>query len=125
MLVAFSGFSRAWSEGPGAGYGHVFDSLDGGATWTDVSANLPDVPTNSLRLLPNGGLALGTDLAAFYRAPGEKNWKVIGDGLPTTTVMQLRTGPDGRLYAATHGRGIWSIDPDRFGRVHREDDDRQ
>ncbi|GGQ53941.1 glycosyl hydrolase [Kitasatospora griseola] len=121
VLVSFSGFSRAWSEGPGAGIGHVFDSRDGGATWTDVSANLPDVPTNTLRLLPNGGLALGTDLAAFYRAPGQRNWKVIGEGLPTTTVMQLRTGPDGLLYAGTHGRGIWSFDLDRFGRGEGDD----
>ncbi|MFD9129400.1 glycosyl hydrolase [Kitasatospora sp. NPDC059571] len=118
VYVSFSGFSRSWTEGPGAGVGHVFESRDGGATWTDLSANLPDVPADSLRLLPNGGLALGTDLAAFYRAPGAKNWQVIGDNLPTTTVMQLRTGPDGRLYAATHGRGIWSIDPSRLGRGH-------
>jgi len=24
-------------------------------------------------------------------------------------VMDLTVGPDGLLYAATHGRGIWSI----------------
>ncbi|MEV4558164.1 glycosyl hydrolase [Kitasatospora sp. NPDC049285] len=123
VYVAFSGFSRAWTEGPGAGIGHVFESRDGGAHWTDVSADLPDVPADSLRLLPDGGLALGTDLAAFYRAPGERNWKVIGADLPTTTVMQLKTGPDGQLYAATHGRGIWSFDLRRLGRGHRGLDD--
>ncbi|WP_285739079.1 glycosyl hydrolase [Kitasatospora phosalacinea] len=114
VFVAFSGFSRAWTEGPGAGVGHVFESRDGGTTWVDVSVNLPDVPADSLRLLPDGGLALGTDLAAFHRAPGEKDWKVLGSNLPTTTVMQLRSGPDGKLYAATHGRGIWSVDPRRL-----------
>ncbi|WP_030273863.1 hypothetical protein [Streptomyces sp. NRRL B-24484] len=123
VYVAFSGFSRAWTEGPGAGVGHVFESRDGGTTWTDLSANLPDVPANSLRLLPDGGLVLGTDLAAFHRAPGAKDWRVIGEDLPTTTVMQLRTGPDGQLYAATHGRGIWSIDLRRLGRGHRGTED--
>ncbi|GAA2781649.1 exo-alpha-sialidase [Kitasatospora paracochleata] len=122
VYVAFSGFSRAWTEGPGAGVGHVFESRDGGTSWTDLSADLPDVPADSLRLLPNGGIALGTDLAAFYRAPGARNWQVIGDDLPTTTVMQLRTGPDGQLYAATHGRGIWSFDLRRLGRGHRDED---
>ncbi|MFE2349216.1 glycosyl hydrolase [Kitasatospora cineracea] len=121
VLVSFSGFSRTWTEGPGAGIGHVFESRDGGATWTDVSANLPDVPADTLRLLPDGGLALGTDLAAFHRAPGAADWKVLGTGLPTTTVMQLKTGPDGKLYAATHGRGIWSFDPRRLGGVHHRD----
>ncbi|OKJ09172.1 glycosyl hydrolase [Kitasatospora sp. CB01950] len=111
VFVAFNGFSRTWTEGPGAGIGHLFETRDGGATWTDVSANLPDVPATSVKILPGGGLVLGTDLAAFYRAPGGKNWKVLGRDLPTTSVQQLKTGPDGRLYAATFGRGIWSIDP--------------
>ncbi|MFJ9692871.1 glycosyl hydrolase [Kitasatospora sp. NPDC101183] len=121
VLVAFNGFSRTWTEGPGAGIGHLFETRDGGATWTDVSANLPDVPATSVKLLPDGGLALGSDLAAFYRAPGERNFSVLGRNLPTTSVQQLKTGPDGRLYAATFGRGIWSINP----RALSEDNDNQ
>ncbi|WP_374209234.1 glycosyl hydrolase [Kitasatospora sp. A2-31] len=109
VFVAFNGFSRTWTEGPGAGVGHLFETRDGGATWTDVSANLPDVPATSVKLLPDGGLALGTDLAAFYRAPGETTFSVLGEELPTTSVQQLKTGPDGKLYAATFGRGIWAV----------------
>jgi hypothetical protein len=45
--VAINGFSRKWTEGPGAGVGHVFESRDAGEHWTDISANLPDVPANS------------------------------------------------------------------------------
>ncbi|MFE5587774.1 glycosyl hydrolase, partial [Kitasatospora sp. NPDC056531] len=110
VLVSFSGFSRSWTEGPGAGIGHLFETHDGGTTWTDISANLPDVPATSVKILPNGGLALGTDLAAFYRAPGTTDWRVLGRNLPTTSVQQLKIGPDGKLYAATFGRGIWSFD---------------
>jgi hypothetical protein len=29
--------------------------------------------------------------------------------LPLTTVFDFSVGPDGKLYAATHGRGIWSV----------------
>ena len=29
--------------------------------------------------------------------------------LPYTTAMDIHRGPDARIYAATHGRGIWSI----------------
>jgi hypothetical protein len=32
----------------------------------------------------------------------------LGSTHPLTTVMDLHVGPDGRLYSATHGRGIWS-----------------
>lgn len=107
--VAVNGFSRKWTEGPGAGIGHLFETRNGGAGWTDISANLPDAPANTVKLLPNGGLALGTDLGAFYRPAGVSQWQVLGGNLPTTTVMQLRPGPDGKLYAATHGRGIRSF----------------
>ena len=43
---SFNGFSRRWIEGPGSGNGHLFKTTDAGATWTDVSGNLPDVPVN-------------------------------------------------------------------------------
>ncbi|WP_018541879.1 MULTISPECIES: hypothetical protein [unclassified Streptomyces] len=109
VYVAVNGFSRKWTEGPGAGVGHIFESKDGGDDWTDISANLPDVPANTVKLLPNGGLTLGTDLAVFYRAPGASQWQVLGHGMPTTAVMELRLGPDDDLYAATHGRGIRSF----------------
>ena len=61
--------------------------------------------------LLNGALVVGSDLATFYRAPGTTTWQVLGSGLPTTTVMDIESGPDGNIYAATHGRGIWSIRP--------------
>ena len=48
--AAINGFSRRFTEGPGAGIGHVFETTDGGASWSDVSANLPDVPTSSARV---------------------------------------------------------------------------
>jgi hypothetical protein len=107
--AAINGFSRRFTEGPGAGVGHVYETRDGGATWTDASANLPDVPASTIKQLAGGGLALGTDLATFYRAPGATQWQVLGTGLPTTVVMDLEVAPDGNLYAATHGRGMWSI----------------
>ncbi|MFG2039513.1 glycosyl hydrolase [Dactylosporangium sp. NPDC048998] len=111
VFVAMNGYSRKWTEGPGAGVGHVFESRDGGAHWTDISADLPDIPANAVKVLWGGGLVVGTDLAVFYRAPGRTGWKVLGRNLPTTTTMQLRTGLHGlRLYAATHGRGVQSFD---------------
>lgn len=109
VYLAVNGFSRHWTEGPGAGIGHVFESRDGGTTWQDISANLPDVPTNSLVALPGGGLMLGTDLGTVYRAAGSTGWMRVGH-LPAVAVLQLKTGPDGRLYAATHGRGIYALD---------------
>ncbi|MGW0996859.1 glycosyl hydrolase [Streptomyces sp. NPDC002523] len=109
VFLTVNGFSRHWTEGPGAGVGHVFESTDGGTTWKDISANLPDVPTDSALVTADGGLAVATDLGVVHRAPGRTTWQRVGD-LPAVAVLQLKTGPDGRtLYAATHGRGIYAI----------------
>ncbi|MFF8024154.1 glycosyl hydrolase [Streptomyces sp. NPDC007896] len=109
VYLEVNGFSRHWTEGPGAGVGHVFESKDGGTTWTDISANLPDVPTNSAVVTAGGGLAVATDLGVVYRAPGRTAWQRVGR-LPAVAVLQLKLSPDGgTLYAATHGRGIYTI----------------
>ncbi|WP_229829944.1 glycosyl hydrolase [Actinoplanes ianthinogenes] len=111
VVVAINGFSRRWTEGPGAGIGHVFESYDAGEHWTDISRNLPDIPADSVKLVKGGGLVAATDNAVFYRAAHQRGWSVLGKNLPTTTTLQVRTDPTGHvLYAATHGRGIWSFD---------------
>ncbi|NUR31195.1 MAG: glycosyl hydrolase, partial [Catenulispora sp.] len=92
VYVTVSGFSRVWTEGPGAGVGHVYESRDGGATWKDLSANLPDIPANSLALTDHGGLAVSTDLGVFYRGPHDRFWSVLGEHLPTTATLQLKQG---------------------------------
>jgi hypothetical protein len=109
LYVAVNGFSRRFTEGEGAGVGHVFQSTDNGATWTDISANFPDVPANSIQALSDGSLVVGTDLGVVYRQPGTTTWTRLGTNLPLTVDMDVELGPDGNIYAATHGRGIWSI----------------
>ena len=110
-FLAVNGFSRRFTEGPGAGFGHVFETTDAGVTWKDVSANLPDVPASSIKELSNGALVLATDLATFYRAPGATDWQRLGTGLPLTVGMDVEyNAVDNSVYVATHGRGIWAFD---------------
>ncbi len=108
--IVFNGFSRRFV--PGGGIGHVFETLDGGHTWTDISGNLPDVPSDTLVLLPHGQLALGTDMGVFGAKAGQgatTAWSRLGTGLPNAVDDDLTLGPDGDLYAATHGRGVWRL----------------
>ena len=59
----------------------------------------------------NNGLVSGLpDSLVGYRAgtPGA-TWVRLGQNLPLTVAMDVELGPDGKIYAATHGRGIWSI----------------
>ena len=109
LYLAVNGFSRRFTEGPGAGIGHVFKSTDAGATWTDISNDFPDIPASSIKVLPSGALVVGTDLGVVYRPAASTSWKRLGTNFPTTVVMDVEVGPDGYVYAATHGRGIWRI----------------
>ena len=108
LFLGINGFSRRFTDGPGAGLGHVYESKKGGP-WVDITANMPDIPVNDVVVLPSGGIAVATDLGVVYRAPSQTQWTRLGTGLPTTTVMDLSLGPDGQLYVATHGRGLWRI----------------
>jgi sugar lactone lactonase YvrE len=107
--AVFSGYSRHWI--PGGGIGHVFETTNGGQSWTDISGNLPDIPGDAL-VLSHGRLALGTDQGVFAATVGQgaaTTWSRLGTGLPNAVVDDLTAGPDGDIYAATHGRGVWRI----------------
>ena len=106
--AGFNGFSRRFTEGPGAGFGHVWKTVNGGLTWADASGDLPDIPVNDI-LIANGKLVVATDLGTVVSSDGGTHWARLGSNLPYTTVMDVHLGPDGLIYAATHGRGIWSI----------------
>jgi len=116
VYVVMNGFNRRFTEGPGAGVGHVFKSSDGGATWTSLDttagATFPDVPANSIKVLDSGALVVATDLGVMYRPADGSTWKRLGTSLPVTVAIDVEVGPPGddHLYVATHGRGIWRID---------------
>ena len=109
VYAVFNGFSRRFV--PGGGVGHVFESYNGGRSWTDISGNLPDIASDAL-VIGHGKLALGTDMGVFTAAEGKggsTSWSKLGTGLPNTVVDDLTVGPGGYIYAATHGRGVWRI----------------
>jgi sugar lactone lactonase YvrE len=107
--AVFNGYSRRWI--PGGGIGHVFETYNGGRSWQDISGNLPDIASDAL-LLQGGRLALATDLGMYTARAGRgsrTSWSRLGFGLPNASVNDITPGPDGYIYAATHGRGIWRL----------------
>ena len=91
-----------------AGEGHVFETIDGGATWTDISGNLPDVPGDAI-FLANGMLVVASDVGVMisFNSHGG-TWYRLGANLPAASVRDVRLSPAGdSIIAATHGRGIW------------------
>jgi photosystem II stability/assembly factor-like uncharacterized protein len=110
VYAVYSGFSRRWI--PGGGFGHVFESTDGGAHWTNIDGNLPDAPADDL-VLVHGRLVLSTDIGVFVAGAGGGGataWSRYGTGLPNASTNDLQLSPDETyLIGATHGRGIWKI----------------
>ncbi|HZD79859.1 MAG TPA: glycosyl hydrolase [Actinomycetota bacterium] len=108
VFVAYGGYSRRWIDG--GGVGHVFESTDGGATWTGITGNLPDVPAADVEVVGDH-LVLATDLGVFTSAlTSDDTWSRLGGGLPNAALNSLAIAPDGSfLVAVTHGRGLWKI----------------
>ncbi len=108
VVVSYGAFSRRWI--PGGGVGHVFASLNGGKTWTNVSGNLPDAPADS-SILWHRQLVVSTDIGVFSTsAAGPGIWRRLGRGLPAAPAVDLAVSPDqGYLLVATHGRGLWKL----------------
>jgi hypothetical protein len=108
VYAVFGAYSRRWI--PGGGVGHVFESTDGGATWTDISGNLPDVPGADL-VLAGSRLIVSMDVGVFVAdAADPTSWSRLGSGLPHAAANDLTLAPDGSfIVAVTHGRGLWRL----------------
>ncbi len=104
--ATFSGFN---DNSPGEA-GHVFKTTDG-ATWTDVSGNLPDIPTSSIAL-KGSSIYVGTDIGVFQSDDGGASWVFLDNGLPHVAVFGLdKNSTSGDIVASTHGRGMFKLVP--------------
>lgn len=107
-LVTFSGYRDA---DPLA---HVFETTDRGATWSDVSGDLPDAPVNDLVIDPGNPSALyaATDVGVFFSLDRGAQWFALGTALPegvVVTDLEHVAGTPPRLLAATYGRSMYSL----------------
>ncbi|HXZ41239.1 MAG TPA: hypothetical protein VEG68_10915, partial [Terriglobales bacterium] len=104
---------------------HVWQTVDGGVSWTDFTGNLPDAPVNAVLVDPGtspmtGTLYVGTDVGVFSTYTAAANWTEVGPApssgqagyLPNVAVTALRMFNDGTdkwLRASTYGRGVWQF----------------
>jgi hypothetical protein len=113
---------------------HLWKTTDGGASWTDFTANLPDAPANAVVIDPGpnpltGTIYVGTDVGVFSSSTAAASWTEVGPApnsgqagyLPNVAVTALQIVKDGNnemLRASTYGRGIWQFplvsSPDYF-----------
>ena len=98
----------------------VYGSMDGGADWVNLTANLPSAPVSSLVVDPQsaGTVYVATDVGVYFTTQisscaGEASicWAAFGSGLPEAPIVQLSvplaSAPAQVLTAGTYGRGVW------------------
>jgi photosystem II stability/assembly factor-like uncharacterized protein len=96
----------------GFGAGKVFLSKDRGATWENISGDLPDVPVSAIALDPNdvNRLWIATDTAVFSTRDRGTTWQSERRNMPVVAVTDLDyNAKTGYLVAATYGRGVWRM----------------
>ena len=98
----------------GGASGEVLKSVDGGATFIDISNGVPSIGKNIIvhqGRNTNNPLYLGTSLGVYYRDDSMSAWAPFDTNLPSVSVTDLEINlEDAKLIAATYGRGIWQTD---------------
>jgi photosystem II stability/assembly factor-like uncharacterized protein len=92
---------------------YVYMSDTYGATWKDISNNLPTSPVNVIREDPaNQNIVyLGTDNGAYVSFNQGASWESFEEGLPHVAVHDLAIQKrDKDLVVGTHGRSIYIAD---------------
>jgi photosystem II stability/assembly factor-like uncharacterized protein len=93
---------------------HVIRSTDYGATWTDISSDLPEFgPIRVIVEHPDNPdlLFVGTEFSVFVSFNGGASWLSLGNNLPTVPVHDIVIHPrENDLVLGTHGRGFWVLD---------------
>ncbi|MFN0149265.1 MAG: FlgD immunoglobulin-like domain containing protein [bacterium] len=91
---------------------HVYRTTDFGATWSDISGNLPEAPVNSLVIDPvnPATLFVGTDVGVYMTYDLGAVWSPVSYGLPPVVVSDIHFHAATRtLYAGTHGRSMYAV----------------
>ena len=106
VYVSFSGYRFGTDEG------HIYQSNNQGADWTDWSNNLADIPVNDLSEGNNlTDLLAATDVGVYLFDENSQTWSALGTGMPQVVVTELAYVPDSELlYAGTYGRSAYSTD---------------
>ena len=109
-FASFSGFSGF----NGDNLGHIFETTNGGTSWTDISGNLPNTPVNDVVVDPdnvtNNTIYVATDVGVFATSNGGTSWSELASGLPHIECTSLKLDETARiLQVGTHGRGVWDL----------------
>ncbi len=88
----------------------IFVSTDAGATFTNISANLPFITARTITTDDNTprGIYVGMNIGVYYQQEGTGSWSDYSDNLPLVAINELEIQKTaGVIRVATYGRGVW------------------
>ena len=94
----------------GSDDGAMWRTLDGGANWTDITSNIPNIPVHCIVVDPDDGnsLYVGSDLGVYVSVDQGGTWASMNTGgFANVVVETLEFQNASTLYAFTHGRGAY------------------
>ena len=97
----------------------VYETTDGGNTWTNISDGLPEVPAGAIAINKQNTTVhevyVGTD-AGIWVKYGNNPWQLFNNGIPFVSITDLDFHYDNsnpantKIFASTYGRGVWVSD---------------
>ena len=90
----------------------VYQSVDGGISWTNRSEGLPRVPVNCVlsQKSCDKKLYAGTDIGVFTKSVDQEMWQPYGTGLPNVMIREMEIQySTSQMYVGTYGRGVWKV----------------
>jgi len=96
----------------------IYESIDSGLSWTNISGTLPNISLNTIVIDPLssvGAMYIGMDVGVYYRDENLSDWVSHSGGLANLEITELEIYSNiadckSKLYAATYGQGLWMSD---------------
>lgn len=115
IFVDAVNLNRVWVTSTSLGGGRVFRSDNGGTSWTDLSAGLPNLPISSIQVDPSNAnrIWVAADVGVYQSFNTGASWSAFANGLPNALAVDLLYHPHARvLRVALRNRGVWQIPVD-------------
>ncbi|NHN27172.1 hypothetical protein FIA58_015930 [Flavobacterium jejuense] len=96
----------------------IYESIDAGMNWTNISGTLPNISLNTIVIDPSStveAMYVGMDVGVYYKDSNLSDWVSYSDGLANLEITELEIYNNtaeckSSLFAATYGQGLWVSD---------------
>ena len=102
--------NRVWVAYSGVAPNRLWQTIDGGINWTNISGNLPFVTLHDIKRHPTRAdwLYVAAANGVYTSENGGVTWSTSNDGPASVRVRELFWYDNHTLVAATYGRGMFT-----------------